>query len=49
MHDLDCRIVLVPSRQVRKLLKIVFPRTAVCCTRVDSIEDGLAVLNSDNL
>lgn len=47
MHDLDCRIVLVPSRPVRKLLEIVFPER-LFAARVDSIENGLAVLNSDN-
>ena len=48
MHDLDCRIVLVPSRQVRKLLEMVFP-APLFAARVDSIEEGLAVLNPDNL
>ncbi|HUG08172.1 MAG TPA: STAS domain-containing protein [Acidimicrobiia bacterium] len=47
MHDLGCRIVLVPSRRVRKLLEIVFPEP-MFAARVDSIEEGLAVLNSDN-
>ena len=47
MYDLDCRIVLVPSRQMRRLLEIVFPEP-LFAARVDSIEEGLAVLNSDN-
>lgn len=47
MYDLGCRIVLVPSPQVRKLLEIVSP-DPLFAARVDSIEEGLAVLNSDN-
>lgn len=43
MHDLGCRIVLVPSRQVRKLLEMVFPEP-LFAARVDSMEEGLAVL-----
>ncbi len=45
MHDLGCRIVLVSSRQVRRLLEMVFPEP-LFAARVDSIEDGLTVLNS---
>ena len=47
MHDLNCRIVLVPSRQMRKLLELVFPEP-LFAAQVDSIEEGLSALNPDN-
>lgn len=47
MHDLECRIVLVASRQVRKLLDMVFPEP-LFAARVDSMEEGHAVLNPEH-
>lgn len=45
LHDTGARIFLVPSRQVRRVLELVFPDPVVA-VRVNSVEEALAALDS---
>lgn len=45
LHDTGSRIFLVPSRQVRRVLELVFPDPVVA-VRIDSVEEALAALDS---
>ena len=45
IHENGTRIVLVPSRQVRRVLELVFP-DPLFATRVETIEEALAAIDS---
>lgn len=46
IHQSGTRIVLVPSRQVRRVLELVFPEQVVA-KRVNTIEEALAALDDN--
>jgi anti-anti-sigma factor len=46
LHEKGSRIFLVPSRQVRRVLELVFPDPIVAA-RLDSVEAALAALDAD--
>lgn len=45
LHDTGTRIFLVPSRQVRRVLELVFP-DPLFAFRLDSVEEALAALDT---
>lgn len=47
LHDNGMRIFLVPSRQVRRVLELVFPDPVVA-SRLDSVEAAIQALDGSN-
>lgn len=47
IHKGGTRIVLVPSRHVRRVLELVFP-DQLFATRVDTVDEALAALEEDS-
>lgn len=45
LHEKGARIFLVPSRQVRRVLELVFPDPVVAA-RLDSVEEAMAALDA---
>lgn len=46
LHENGMRIFLVPSRQVRRVLELVFP-DPMFASRLDSVEEAIAALDGD--
>lgn len=48
MHENGCKIFLVPSPQVRRVVELVFP-DHLFADRVDSVADALAVIDGKSV
>lgn len=46
LHDHEVQIFLVPSRQVRRVLELVFP-DKLFATRLESVDEALAAMDDD--